>query len=111
LPRIDSRIDKKARESVYDLRFHDSAVHYIVWQGERSCHKTPLPSSTKKNQTVVENINPVLEGGTFDPETVTILAQNLSFYPGCRFLDVADFSAVPALQRFVVYSRKPHRPA
>ncbi len=56
----------------------------------------------KESQTVVESVNPVLEGGSFDAETVTVLAQNLSFYPGCRFLDIADFSAVPALQRFAV---------
>jgi hypothetical protein len=57
----------------------------------------------KESQDVVASINPVLEGGAFDAETVTVLAQDLSFYPGCRFLDVADFSAVPALQRFAVY--------
>lgn len=59
----------------------------------------------KESQTVVDSINPALEGGSFDAETVTILAQNLSFYPGYRFLDIADFSAVPALQRFAVHSR------
>src|SRR5688572_20432938 len=54
---------------------------------------------------VLEEINPALGGGAFSPKTSTVLAQDLSFYPGYRFLDVADYEITPAFRKFIV-----HRP-
>jgi hypothetical protein len=34
---------------------------------------------------------------------VTILGQELSFYPGYRFLDMADYESAPPVRRFAVY--------
>ena len=45
-------------------------------------------------ETVLEEINPALKGSHFHPASVTILAQNSHFYPGYRFLDIADFETV-----------------
>lgn len=59
----------------------------------------------KESQAILKEVNPAVEGGKFNPDTVTILAQDLSFYPEYRFLDVADFSTMPAFQRFVVVGR------
>jgi len=52
---------------------------------------------------LLRDINPVLQGGGFDPASATVLGQDLAFYPGWRFLDVADYSSIPALRRFVVH--------
>jgi hypothetical protein len=49
------------------------------------------------------NVEKHLEGGTFTPENATILAQDFSFYPGYRFLDIANFENVPAQHRYVLY--------
>ena len=54
-------------------------------------------------ETVLEEINPALKGSHFHPATVTILAQNSHFYPGYRFLDIADFETVPNIRKFVLY--------
>ncbi len=56
-----------------------------------------------ESETVLEDINPVLEGSSFDSETVTILGQKLSFYPDYRFLDIADYEVVPHARRFIIY--------
>ena len=52
---------------------------------------------------VLERLNPHFDGIVFDPVETTILASDLSFYPGCRLLSIADYSMQPPLQRFVVY--------
>lgn len=52
---------------------------------------------------ILEEINPLLRGGSFDPATVTILAQDLSFYPGYRFLDIADHDIMPPLRKIAIY--------
>ena len=54
-------------------------------------------------ETVLEDINPALKGSHFHPATVTILAQESSFYPGYRFLDLADYETVPNIRKFVLY--------
>ncbi len=54
-------------------------------------------------ETVLGDINPALEGGDFDSGSVTILGQELSFYPGYRFLDMADYEVTPHFRKFVIY--------
>jgi hypothetical protein len=57
----------------------------------------------EESAALLQEINPRLEGGHFAPGTVTILGQELSFYPGYRFLDMADYESAPPVRRFVVY--------
>jgi hypothetical protein len=47
-------------------------------------------------------INPLLDGSPFSPETATILSVPLRFYPGCRLLDIADHTGIPARRVFAV---------
>lgn len=46
--------------------------------------------------------NPLFEGSIFDPLETTIMAQDISFYPGLRYLDIADYSCMPPIHRFVI---------
>jgi len=54
--------------------------------------------------TILDKLNPDIEGSVFDPVETTILAQDISFYPGYRLLDIADHAAMPPLQRYALYS-------
>lgn len=54
-------------------------------------------------ETVLEEVNPELKGSRFHPATVTILAQDVPFYPGYRLLDIADYETVPNIRKFVLY--------
>ncbi|MFN3826347.1 MAG: hypothetical protein ACK4NR_01835 [Micavibrio sp.] len=54
-------------------------------------------------ETILEEVNPQLKGSRFHPATVTILSQDLSFYPNYRFLDLADYETVPNIRKFVLY--------
>ena len=60
--------------------------------------KIPLEESTK----ILELVNPALEGVTFDPHYAVILANDIPFYKGYRFLDVSDTQNSPALHRYIV---------
>ena len=53
--------------------------------------------------TILEEVNPHFGGLVFDPVQTTILAWDMPFYKGYRFLDIADHTAMPALQRFAIY--------
>lgn len=54
-------------------------------------------------ETILEEVNPALKGSHFHPATVTILAHEPSFYPGYRFLDVADYETIPNIRKFVLF--------
>ena len=54
--------------------------------------------------TILDQINPLFEGTIFDPVETAILAIDLSFYPGFRFLDISNSSVMPTVQRFVIFS-------
>lgn len=56
-----------------------------------------------ESERLLEEINPVIDGGNFSPASATVLAQDISFYPGYRFLEIADFSVQPPRKRFVIY--------
>lgn len=57
-------------------------------------------------KTVLENVNPKLEAGSFDSVETTILAINLPFYKDHQFLDISDYSINPPGRAFVVYNPK-----
>lgn len=51
---------------------------------------------------LLETLNPMFEGSSFDSPETTIMAQKTAFYPGMRYLDIADYSCVPPMHRFVL---------
>lgn len=51
---------------------------------------------------VLDIYNPQFDGSAFDPLETTIMSQDISFYPGMRYLDIADYSSVPAIHRHVI---------
>jgi hypothetical protein len=46
-------------------------------------------------ESLLQQLNPLLEGSPFDPRNTTILSVDLPFYPGYRFLEVADHTIMP----------------
>lgn len=58
--------------------------------------------------TIMDKLGPELEGAVFDPLETTVLAQDITFYPGYRLLDIADHSQQPPRRRFVIYSPARH---
>lgn len=54
--------------------------------------------------TIMDQVNPLLEGVPFDPIETTILAWDIPFYAGYRLLDISDHSSMPVLKRFVLYA-------
>ncbi len=55
---------------------------------------------------LLEQVNPLLQGTRFSPETVVVMAYDPPFYPGCRFVDLAEYNSVPPLKRFLVINDK-----
>lgn len=54
-------------------------------------------------ESLLAEVNPAIRGAKFDPRAgATVLAHDLSFYPGHRFLDIADYGTVPAQRVFAV---------
>jgi len=54
----------------------------------------------------LDSINPHLDGSPFDAVETTMLEIDIPFYPGYKFLDVADYSTVPGKRRFILYRPK-----
>jgi hypothetical protein len=52
---------------------------------------------------VLESAKSVLKDGAFNPDTVTMLGQDIPFYPGYRFIDAADYSVTPNVRKFLVW--------
>lgn len=50
---------------------------------------------------LIDEINKLIDGSLFDPIETTILAINVPFYKGYRFLHVADHATNPPLERYV----------
>lgn len=55
--------------------------------------------------TFLHELNKKVEGSIFDPLETTILAIDIPFYKGHRFLDVADHATNPPLQRYVLQNK------
>lgn len=56
--------------------------------------------------TILDQVNPAFGGTEFDPIETTIMALDMSFYPGYKLLDIADYSVMPAQRRYVLYNPK-----
>ena len=54
--------------------------------------------------TILDQVNPEFDGAEFDPVETTIMAVDMPFYSGYRFLEIANHSVSPAMERFVIYS-------
>lgn len=52
---------------------------------------------------LLEEVNPYLEGSSFDPVSTTLMAIDVSFYPGYQFFDISDYNVSPTLRRFVLF--------
>ena len=53
---------------------------------------------------ILDRVNSEIEGVDFDPVNTVIMAVDMPFYPGYRFLDIADHTNSPPTQRFVLLS-------
>ena len=51
---------------------------------------------------LLDVFNPLFSGSSFDPLETTIMAQDMIFYPGLRYLDIADHSCVPPIRRCAI---------
>lgn len=54
-------------------------------------------------ETLLQEVNPALQGEGFDAKSVTVLGHELPFYPGYRFYDIADYESVPHMRKFIVH--------
>lgn len=57
----------------------------------------------EERATILDQVNPRLEGTPFDPLQATVLSHDLDFYPGYQFLEIADHSGKPPMIRFALY--------
>ncbi len=67
-------------------------------------HEAFIKLELEEVATIMDQVNPLLEGTPFDPIETTILAWDIPFYPGYRLLDISDHSSMPVLKRFVIYA-------
>lgn len=61
---------------------------------------------TNEIASFIDNLNKDIQGSTFDPLETTIMAIDIPFYKGHRFLDIADHATNPPLQRFAMQNTK-----
>ena len=54
--------------------------------------------------TILDKVNPEFDGVIFDPIETIIMTFEFPFYPNFIFLDIADYSVISPVQRFVLYS-------
>jgi hypothetical protein len=55
---------------------------------------------------IIDHVNAQAEGSLFDPLETTVLSVSVPFYPGYRFLDIADHASHPPLQRYALNKGK-----
>lgn len=55
-----------------------------------------------ETEDLLKRLNPLIEGSDYHAKSVTVLAMALSFYPGCRLLEIADHSTLPTRKNFIV---------
>ena len=55
-------------------------------------------------ESLMESVNPLLDGAAFNPRTVTVLAAQLPFYTGWRLLDIAEHETLPARRVHALYN-------
>jgi hypothetical protein len=56
----------------------------------------------KESETYVKALSPSLEHGAFLGDHITVLSQDLAFYPGYRLLDIGDYGVMPPVRKFAV---------
>lgn len=56
----------------------------------------------QETESLLERVNPYLDGSPFDPAHTTLMAKDMPFYPGYRFLDIGDYSKVPTVRKFAL---------
>ncbi|MGH1398635.1 MAG: hypothetical protein ACRBCT_05410 [Alphaproteobacteria bacterium] len=56
----------------------------------------------KETAELLTRFNPLFDGVEFTPLDTTIMAQDISFYDGYRYLDITDDSIQPSTQRFAI---------
>ena len=54
-------------------------------------------------ESLLDKINPRLEGTCFKKGATVIMAQAVSFYPGYRYLDISNHDVSPPSRRYVLY--------
>lgn len=54
--------------------------------------------------TILDQVNPSLDGVTYDPVEATVMSIDLSFYHGYQFLDISDQTTTPIKRHYVVYA-------
>jgi hypothetical protein len=52
---------------------------------------------------LLQELNPKIEGSPYRPDQTVILAMDMPFYPGYRFLELSDHSIMPARRTPLVY--------
>ncbi|MEM6780492.1 MAG: hypothetical protein AAF569_01360 [Pseudomonadota bacterium] len=52
---------------------------------------------------ILSEVNAAIEGSPFAGESISVLAQDLPFYAGYRFLEVSDHAAQPVRVQYIVY--------
>ncbi len=52
---------------------------------------------------ILDECNVAFDSVVFDPLDTTVMAIDVSFYPGFQFLDISNHTVMPPLQRYVLY--------
>lgn len=59
-----------------------------------------------ETKSILEQLKSKLQGTQFDTDHTVIMARDLDFYPGYRFLDIADHRTMPQNKRYCLVSAK-----
>ena len=59
----------------------------------------------QETASIVETLSPYLDGSSFDPSSAIVMARELPFYPGSKFLDLADHRTMPPARRFAILAK------
>ena len=52
---------------------------------------------------LLSDVNPSLEGASFEANTTTVMVYDLPFYPGYRFVDISNYQEHPSVHRYLIY--------
>lgn len=59
----------------------------------------------QETASVVETLSPILDSASFDPASAIVMSRELPFYPGSKFLDLADHRTLPPARRFAIIAK------
>lgn len=60
--------------------------------------------SLEETARLLDQVNPLMDGVTFDPVESVVMGVDVDFYPGLRLFDIGDFRPHPPVHRYVVGS-------